>query len=205
MLKGVIFDCDGVLFESRMANLAYYNTVLEHFGEPVVDVNHQEKAHLCHTAATPRVLEVLLGPDRASEGIAFAAGLDYRAFIPHMTPEPGIMECLKALSTRFRLAVATNRGGSMDSILKHFEFNNNFDVVVTTRDVKRPKPFPDMLHLAMRHLDLPAKDLVFVGDSELDKQAAAAGVHFIAYKGLVEGDTTVNSHGELLEYVLSRS
>ena len=36
-INGIIFDCDGVLFESRKANLAYYNAVLSQFGEPPVD------------------------------------------------------------------------------------------------------------------------------------------------------------------------
>ena len=30
-IEALIFDCDGVLFESREANLAYYNRILEKF------------------------------------------------------------------------------------------------------------------------------------------------------------------------------
>ncbi len=49
------FDCDGVLFESRRANLAYYNAILTHFDEPHVEESDQARAHLCHTAASPHV------------------------------------------------------------------------------------------------------------------------------------------------------
>ena len=32
--RAVILDCDGVMFDSREANRAYYNAVLSHFGRP---------------------------------------------------------------------------------------------------------------------------------------------------------------------------
>ena len=33
-LKGLIFDCDGVLLDSRDANIHYYNLVLDYFSPP---------------------------------------------------------------------------------------------------------------------------------------------------------------------------
>ena len=60
-IRGIVFDCDGVLFESRKANLAYYNAVLAHFDEPPVEETDHAKAHICHTAASTHVLRHLLG------------------------------------------------------------------------------------------------------------------------------------------------
>jgi phosphoglycolate phosphatase-like HAD superfamily hydrolase len=34
LLKLIAFDCDGVLFDSREANIAFYNAILEQFGMP---------------------------------------------------------------------------------------------------------------------------------------------------------------------------
>ncbi|NIQ97111.1 MAG: HAD family hydrolase, partial [Desulfuromonadales bacterium] len=45
-IKGVIFDCDGVLFESRQANLAYYNDILAFFGEEPISEADRERADL---------------------------------------------------------------------------------------------------------------------------------------------------------------
>ncbi|MDH3454714.1 MAG: hypothetical protein OEL80_06150, partial [Desulfuromonadales bacterium] len=59
-IRGIIFDCDGVLFESRDANLAYYNTVLQRLGESPVEESDHVRAHLCHTAASPQVFVQLL-------------------------------------------------------------------------------------------------------------------------------------------------
>ncbi len=149
-IRGVIFDCDGVLFESRQANLAYYNFILAHLGEPPVREDEPDKVHLCHTADSPRVFEGLLGPELSGEALKFAATLNYRRFIPFMIPEPGMDRALADLSARMPLAVATNRGSSMPEILRHFDLVPYFSAVVTSKDVPRPKPYPDMLLKAAR-------------------------------------------------------
>lgn len=198
-LRGIIFDCDGVLFESQRANLAFYNAVLAYFGEAPVRVEETERVHICHTAASPRVLEVLLGPERAASGLAYAASLDYRQFIPFMTPEPELQTSLAALAKTMPLAVATNRGGSVREVLRHFALQDYFSVVVTSKDVPAPKPSPDMLLLALAQMGLTAGEVLFVGDSELDQRAArAAGIGFVAYKGMVDGDYVVQGHQELV-------
>lgn len=202
-IRGVVFDCDGVLFESRSANLAYYNTVLKHFGEAPVEDTDRKRAHLCHTAASSQVFLELLGEERAQSALEMAAELDYRQFIPFMTPEPGMEEALKCLSDRFPLAIATNRGYSMPEILKHFGLSQYFQTVVTSRDVERPKPAPDMLHEAARRLDCRENELLFVGDSELDQAAAsAAGMSFANYRGGLPADLSVDHHQELVAFLL---
>lgn len=201
-IKGVIFDCDGVLFESRQANLAYYNVVLDHFEVAPVLAEQRDRAHLCHTAASPLVFEGLLGPERVAEALQIAAGVDYRQFIPFMAPEPFMEEALSTLSARMPLAVATNRGTSMREILDHFGLTHYFQAVVTSRDVPRPKPFPDMLHRAASHLGQAEAALLFVGDSELDCLAAqAAAMPFVGYKSTGVGEQTVSSHRDLVALV----
>lgn len=196
--KGIVFDCDGVLFESKSANLAYYNEILSAFDEPPVTVEQRERAHICHTAATPQVFVALLGPERAQIAIKMVTELDYRKFIPYMTPEPQMHEVIAALAARYPLAVATNRGTSMAEILLHFGLDGYFKAVITSRDVPRPKPFPDMLHLAARRLGIAEEELLFVGDSELDAAAAAAaGMPFIAYRSIQGDAPAISSHQEI--------
>lgn len=198
--RAVIFDCDGVLFESRRANLAYYNQVLEHFAVAPVNENDTVLCHLCHTSASPEVFAELLGKERVASALEFAASLGYRRFIPYLQPEPGLREVLQTLSAQLPLAVATNRGSSLQEILDHFDLGRYFRTLVTSRDVPRPKPYPDMLFEASSRLGLRPADLLFVGDSRLDLEAAsAAGVQFVAYRSdLGEGVRQVASHQELL-------
>lgn len=205
-IHGIIFDCDGVLFESRMANLAYYNTVLHLLGEPTVDESDQVRSHLCHTAASPQVFARLLGQERTAEALALAADLDYRQFIPYMQPEPGMVEALSQLAGAYPLAVATNRGHSMPSILEHFGLSGLFQTVVTSRDVVHPKPAPDMLHEAARRLQFANSELLFVGDSELDQAAARmAGMPFAIYRGNLQADVCLEHHGELVKLLIKET
>lgn len=205
-IAGIVFDCDGVLFESRAANLAYYNTILAQFDEPPVTSAETERAHLCHTAASPEVFRVLLGEERVDAALTAANRLDFHRFIPEMIPEPGLVEALSLLAARLPLAVATNRGGSMRAILTHFALADFFQTVVTSRDVSRPKPFPDMLFEAARQLQLAPATLLFVGDSELDQAAAvAAGMRFAAYRRNLEAEVQLDSHRHLLEWMAGGS
>lgn len=201
-IEGIIFDCDGVLFESRAANLAYYNRILEKFAYPPVTREQHQRAHLCHTASSPQVLAELMDEATLESALNYAATLDYREFIPFMQPEPHLRKVLEKLSGYLPLAVATNRGTSIEPILEHFGLKNYFQVVVTSRDVARPKPAPDMLLLAAMRLGIDASGCLFVGDSELDQQAAElASIKFAGYGGLVSGDKSLKSHLQLLDYL----
>lgn len=205
-LAGVVFDCDGVLFESRRANLAYYNTVLAHLGEDLVAADAKEKCQLCHTACSRDVFHTLLGEERGQVALDYAGSLDYRQFIPYMDPEPGMFEALQALGSRYPLALATNRGSSAFGVLDHFGLRQLFDVVVTSHDVERPKPYPDMLELAVRRLDLETSEVLYVGDSRLDREASRqAGIFFAAYKGETDGDLSVGGFDELMSWIDSVS
>lgn len=197
-VRGVIFDCDGVLFESRQANLAYYNAIFERCGFPLVGEGETGKVHICHTAATPQVFAALLGAEQAQQALAVARKLDYRQFIPLMVPEPDLQEVLQQLGEERSLAVATNRGKGIQDLLAHFGLDKLFATVVSSADVARPKPHPDMLLLAAERLGLQRCELLFVGDSELDGQAAEqAGIPFVCYKNSFNGLQSVNGHRDL--------
>jgi len=197
-IRGVIFDCDGVLFASHQANLAYYNAVLGKFSRPPVTDSASPAAHLCHTAASPVVFAELLEGENQDEVLAYAATLDYRQFLHYMIPEPGMTAALNQMSQRLPLAVATNRGTSMEEILRHFDLSGYFSTVVTSQDVARPKPYPDMLEKVADRLGLAVSELLFVGDSELDQLAAQrAGIPFVAYKSKLPGCRRVEHYQEL--------
>ena len=202
-ISAVLFDCDGVMFESNRANLAYYNRILAEFSYPLVSVQQEDLARMCHTASSPEVLENLFHPADLTVARQFAATLDYREFIPHMEPEENFVDLLQQLSGQYPLAVATNRGKSILAILDHFDMQQFFSVVVTSHDVEQPKPAPDMLFLAAEKLQIDAEFCLFIGDSELDKTAAAAAsMPFAGYGGVVTGEISLLNHLELLDYLI---
>ena len=198
-IQGIIYDFDGVLFASKRANLAYYNVVLREFKAPSVNTDDEAKVHLCHTANSAKVFEVLLGPGLVQPALDFAARLGYRQFMLLMDMEPNLIPSLKDLAAKVPLGVATNRGKSTFDILSYFDLARYFKVVVTCQDVSFPKPDPEMLLLAAERMEINKENLLYIGDSELDRQAAErAGILFAAYKGEVRGDLAVEDHSEIV-------
>lgn len=199
-MKILVFDCDGVLFNSMQANIAYYSAILQRFKQPPIESAADARAGICHIGSSPQVFAALLGEDQVEAAMEVAQQIDYANFFPELIPEPYLYECLEELAARLPLAVATNRRGSLHDIVAHFNLGRYFSHLVTSCDVPRPKPYPDMLHQVALLGGCEADELVYVGDSEYDRMAAhRAGAEFIAYKW--EGGRKVGSHRELAQLV----
>lgn len=199
-IKILVFDCDGVLFNSMQANISYYNAILQHFKQPPIESADDARAEICHIGSSPQVFAALLGEDQVEAALRTAQQIDYANFFPELVPEPYLYECLEELAEYLPLAVATNRRGSMHDIVAHFKLDSYFTHLVTSCDVPRPKPYPDMLCRVANLGGCEAEELVYVGDSEYDRMAAQrAGAGFIAYKW--DGGQKVASHRELVQLV----
>ena len=45
-IRAVVFDCDGVMFDTADANRIYYNRVLERFGKPPLNQEQFINVHM---------------------------------------------------------------------------------------------------------------------------------------------------------------
>ncbi len=177
----VVFDCDGVLFDTEEANRVYYNRFLARFGLPeLTDAQlRYVHAHTFHEA-----LDHLFPDERLRrEALEFRRTLDYGEFLRHLAIEPSLRGLLPRLRRRYKTAIATNRMDTMHRLLAEFGLKGQFDLVVTSLDVARPKPAPDPLAKILAHFGVAPRQAVFIGDSGVDEATArAAGVPFIAYR-----------------------
>jgi HAD superfamily hydrolase (TIGR01509 family) len=180
MISAVVFDCDGVLFDSWRANVAFYNAVLEGAGLPPMDAEWERRAHVMASsqlfdamfAAEPALLEQVRAAARAT---------DYEPFYSLMEPVAGLYEVLDELARSYRLAMASNRGRTLNEVARRFGLDRRLLCVVGVLDVTRPKPEPDMLLACLERLGVGATEALFVGDAVSDREAArAAGMHFVA-------------------------
>jgi len=196
-VKVVIFDCDGVMFDSREANEAYYNRILEEFGKPRMDQRQQEYVHM--NTATQSLAFLFEGDSRLPEALTFRKQMSYASFIPMMRMEPYLRTLLSKLSGRYKTAIATNRSDTMNAVLEEHQLTDCFDLVVSSLDVPSPKPAPDALLKILNHFQIDEEGAVYVGDSKIDELTAeAAKVPFIAYKNpQLRADYHVNHFEEL--------
>ncbi len=177
----VIFDCDGVLFDSRDANIAFYNKILAYFEKAPV---RPEECDMVHMRTAQECIEYFFRNDpRLQEAQRYRKNLRYDEFIPFVKQEPYLQEVLRALHRRYHLAIATNRTGSIHSILKVFDLENHFDLVVCALDVEQPKPHPEAVWKILDHFGAAADETVYFGDTVVDQEVSVrSNVTFVAYR-----------------------
>jgi phosphoglycolate phosphatase-like HAD superfamily hydrolase len=179
-LQALIFDLDGVIFDSLAANVALYNHILEAIGRPA---RAEEAIDIIHRDSMDRSLEALVGhgPD-FDRAMAYWRTMDSAPFLKLLSLYPHVRNTLAALSKRLTLAVATNRTLTARSSLAHFGLLSLFADVVTPLDSGAPKPDPAMMWLLLGRFRLTPEEAVYVGDTDADEgMCRGSGVRFIAF------------------------
>jgi phosphoglycolate phosphatase len=181
--KVIIFDCDGVLFDSREANIAFYNQILSQFSLPPLSAEEIEYVHVSTAEEAFRYLISRRDSDVVDKVLAQRPRVDYTPFIHLMKMEPNLRELLSALPQRVKRAVSTNRSYTIGDVLRTHGLEGEFDFVVSALDVKNPKPDPESALKILHHFAIAPSEALFVGDSEMDQRSAqGAEIPFIAYK-----------------------
>lgn len=198
--QAVIFDCDGVMFDSRQANTNFYNHILDRFGLPPMPPEDLEFVHM-HTVVES-IKHIFRDSPHTDDALEYRLHLDYTPFIKDMVMEPGLREVLDFLKPHYGLAVATNRSVTIGKVLELHNLTGYFDIVVSSLDVQNPKPHPESAFKILDFFGLEPEECCYVGDSEVDSQVCrAAGVPLIAYKNTaLEAVVHVESLWELQDY-----
>jgi len=181
-ISAVIFDCDGVMFDSRRANVDFYNHILSHFGLPPLADDDVAFVHM-HTAEESVNHIFRDSPYRVQAQEYRLGKLDYTPFIREMVIEPGLKELLEFLKPRYGLAVATNRSNTIGRVLECHGLTGYFDIVVSSMDVQHPKPHPEPIVKILDFFGIGPHQCLYVGDSEVDWEVCqASGVTLVAYR-----------------------
>ena len=204
-VRCVIYDCDGVLFDSFEANTRLYNDLCGSAGRSPLKKDEMTYVH-SHTVF--EAIHFLFGRDNDLEkkALELLKKIDLREYIVYLKMEPNLLETLNLLKRRGILRVInTNRTTSMKHIMERFELWRYFDMVVTALDVEKPKPHPESIEKIIRSFGLNHDEVVFIGDSMIDRQTAdSAGIPFIAYKNReIIRDILIEDHLELLNLVVN--
>ncbi len=181
MIRGIIFDLDGVIADTERIQWAAYRQVLREFG---VDVGIEEYRRefiaagfgpecVCRTYALPITPDEL----RARKAPVYQAMLR-----DGVASCPGAAAALARLRPTHRLALATNTARiEVDFLLARIGVADRFDATVAREDYARPKPAPDAYLTAARALGLaPAECAVVEDTSRGVRGAVAAGTCVIA-------------------------
>ncbi|MCX8111146.1 MAG: HAD family hydrolase [Syntrophorhabdaceae bacterium] len=179
----VIYDCDGVLFDSLDANRRLYNYIALSMGRGELT---EDEITYCHTHTVFESLKFMFKePEMEKKAVEFLKNhVELKDYIIYLKMEPNLLTTLDMLKSKGIIrAISTNRTTSMKHIMERYNLWPYFDMVVTALDVANPKPHPESVEKILSNFHIDRENAVFIGDSEVDRQTAiSAGVRFIAYK-----------------------
>jgi beta-phosphoglucomutase len=184
MMKGVLFDMDGVLVDSE-----------EYISSAAIEM-FREKG--INATAEDFIPFVGMGENRYLGNVATKYGMNFnidelkgRTYAIYdsivkgkMKPLPGAIEFVKSCrDSRFRIALATSADRvKMEINMREIGLSEkDFDAVINGLEVKRKKPFPDIYLLAAKRIGLTPSDCLVAEDAVSGVTAAkAAGCRCLA-------------------------
>ncbi|MDA1035560.1 MAG: HAD-IA family hydrolase [Chloroflexi bacterium] len=195
--KAVFFDMDGVLLESFDAWLSVLNAAATVFGYPPVS---KEAFRAIFGGPTQADVDTFFPKHTMAEVDAFYTA-NFAIHAAAATALPGASRVLDELDAQgVPTAVITNTHSAIARPLLE-SLGLIPHALIAADNVENPKPAPDMIFRACEVLDVEPWDVLVVGDSVFDQQAAAAaGVPFAGFGGIA-GNFTISRLEDVLALV----
>ena len=184
MLKGVIFDVDGTLVDS---NDAHAQSWVDTFREAGYDVPFDKVRPLIGMGGDkllPKTIGVSRDSDEGKRLGELRGKIFHSKYLPHLRPLPGARELvLRVKRDGLKAIVATSaKDDELKGLLKAAHVDDLMEEKATASDAKRSKPDPDIVQAAINESGLSQNNLVMIGDTPYDVEAATkAGVRSIGF------------------------
>ena len=167
----VIFDCDGVLFDTRKSARHYYNTLFAKVGAPPLTDEQFNSAFMSTVEeAIDRFIE---NPQQRESAHELQKKIDGTRFLDEIEVAPTTLPFIRFLRQFTKTAIVTNRSYSMRDIVERWKLDDYFDMIVTALDVMHPKPHPEGLQKVLLAFSISYENALFIGDSPADQEASA--------------------------------
>jgi HAD superfamily hydrolase (TIGR01509 family) len=178
MLKGVIFDLDGVVVDSHPSHIRVWKTFLCSLGRQVTEAELQ---FVREGGRKEEILRYFLGNLTDDQIIAYGREKERLFFgeVQNLNTIPGLRRFLEELrGAAMPAAVASNGSAArVHCILNALSLGTLFSAVVTINEVAIGKPHPAIFQRAAQQLQLsPFEVLVFEDSAAGVLAAKAAGM-----------------------------
>ena len=204
-IEAVVFDMDGVLVDTEHLWDEVREELTDEWGgrytpeaqQAMMGMSPREWSRYLH-----EVVGLREQPEAINGEVVRRMLARYEVDLPVV---PGAVDAVRRLADAgFRLALASSSNRELiDNVLRRIELSALFEVTVSSEEVERGKPAPDVYLEAARRLGVEPRRCVAVEDSASGiRSAHAAGMRVIAYPNrhyppaddvLAQADSTVTS------------
>lgn len=171
----VIFDLDGTLLNTLEDLADGVNYIMAKYGYPV----HTLEEIRCFVGNGIRKLMERATPMGVENPMFEQIFRDFKEYYTsHCQVKthvyPGIIELLHVLRTEYqcKMAIVSNKNMEAVQELNQIYFSDSMDLAVGEQKGVRKKPFPDEVETVIQELEAEKHQVLYVGDSEVDKETA---------------------------------
>ncbi len=178
MIKGVIFDLDGVILSTDDFHYQAWKKLADRLNIPF----NREKNNRLRGVSRMASLEIILEGHQYSEEekVSFAEEKNntYRELLNNLTPDfvgIDVRDTLDELKNKgIKIAIGSSSKNTK-LILSRVGLINAFDAIADGTDIKNSKPDPEVFLIAAKRIGLDPKDCIVVEDAFAGIDAAVAG------------------------------
>ncbi len=184
--RGIIFDCDGTLADTMPLHWQAWRVIAARHGLLLP----KERFYALGGMPSREILKVLSteqGVPLDPLAVAHEKEAEYLPLIAQVEPINVVVGVARQNYGKIPLAVAS--GGTrriIEQVLAHLDILHLFQAMVTSEDVTRQKPAPDIFLEAARRIGVPPQFCRAYEDTDLGMQAIrAAGMEAVDVRRLV--------------------
>ncbi|MFN2541803.1 MAG: HAD family hydrolase [Chthoniobacterales bacterium] len=183
-IRAFIFDLDGTLVDSNELHVDSWDRAFRKFGKQFP--RNELRAQI--GKGSDQYLPEFLTPNEMArfgkELDEYRSEIFRREYLPRVRPFPNVPELFQRIRDEKKQIVLATSGKESDTryYVGLLKIDNLIEGYTSADDADRSKPAPDLFAAALEKLsDLPAAEVINVGDTRFDIEAAArAGLRTIA-------------------------
>ncbi len=184
-IRGVILDVDGTLVDSNDAHARAWVDAFREFG---FDVSYERVRSLIGMGGDNLLPEAVQLEKDSPKGEALSkrrGEIFKEGYLKTIKPFPGTRDLLKRMRAQ-GLEIGVGTSAQKEELKPLLEIAGVADLIdskTSSDDAESSKPDPDIIQAALKRLQLPPAQVLMVGDTPYDIEAAGrAGVRTVAFR-----------------------
>jgi len=188
--SAILFDMDGVLVDSLDAWWKALNSALQRFKHQGITRDEFRKTYWGHD------LKANLKRLHLNLEVARFCNITYGNHLDLVVIYPETEQVLRSLASYKKAVITNTPSDCARQILQKFSIEQYFEAIVTSDDVVKSKPDPEIVFKACERLGVDVKTVLLIGDTASDVKAGKeAGCMVVGLN--IPADITIQRLSEL--------